>query len=142
MKGVLLAISVIFTFSGCCEYKVIQRFSLANGVSVEILRETEWEHSPILFYTVRESGSVRVPRTFFDTAGDEELQMIDSDKGVVGFVLTSAPSDVVILFDQTTGESWPQTLGEESTEAALSRGERMLLVLQAAFPRREFVLKN
>lgn len=142
MKGALFAIGVIFTLSGCGEYKVIQRFPLANGMSVEILQETEWEHSPMLFYTVRERGSVRVPRTFFDTTGDEDLQIIESGKGVVGFVLRSAPSDVVILFDQATGESWPRKLGNESTEAALNRGERMLLVLQAAFPRREFVLKN
>ncbi len=134
MKGVLLAISVIFTLSGCGEYKVIQRFPLANGVSVEILQETEWEHSPMLFYTVREHGSVRVPRTFFDTAGDEELQMIESGKGVVGFVLTSAPSDVVILFDQTTGESWPRTLGNEPTRQRSAGASECFRSFKPLFP--------
>lgn len=142
MKGVLLAISVIFTLSGCGKYKVIQRFPFANGVSVEILQEREWEYAPKLFYTVRAHGSVRVPATFFDAVGDERLQMIDSGKGVAGFVPTSDPASVLILLDLTTGESWPRTLENESAEAACTRGERMLGVLRAIFPRQEFVLKN
>lgn len=141
-KVVLLAISVLFTLSGCGKYKVVQRFPLANGVSVDILQETEWEYSPKLFYIVRERGSVRVPATFFDEVGDERLQMIDSGKGVVGFVLASDPASVVILLDPATGESWPRALENESAEAARTRGEGMLGVLRAIFPRQEFVLKN
>ena len=85
---------------------------------------------------------MRVPATFFDAVDDERLQMIDSGKGVAGFVPTSDPANVLILLDLTTGESWPRTLENESAEAARTRGERMLGVLRAIFPRQEFVLKN
>jgi hypothetical protein len=139
---VLLAISGIFALSGCGEYKVIQRFPLANGLSVDILQEREWEYAPKLFYTVRAHGSVRVPATFFDAVGDERLQMIDSGKGVVGFVPTSAPASVWILLDPAAGESWPRILENESAEAARMRGERMLEVLRVIVPGQKFVLKN
>jgi len=73
---------------------------------VDILQEKAWEYSPKLFYTVREHDAVRVPPTFFDVVGSGELRMMDSGKGVVGLVLKSEPSSVVILFDQRTRESW------------------------------------
>ncbi|MBN8708783.1 MAG: hypothetical protein BGO12_12650 [Verrucomicrobia bacterium 61-8] len=135
-------IGVIFIFSGCDKPRVTQRFPLASGVSIDILEETEWEYSPKLLYTVREHDAVRVQPTFFDVVGSEELRMMDSGKVVVGFVRTSEPSSVVILFDQRTRESWPGGPAGESREEAHERGERMLGVLREAFPHEGLILKN
>jgi len=141
-SAALWVIGVIFILAGCDKPRMTQRFPLGSGGSVDILQEKAWEYSPKLFYTVREHDAVRVPPTFFDVVGSGELRMMDSGKGVVGLVLKSEPSSVVILFDQRTRESWPRGLAGESREEARERGERMLGVLREAFPHEGLILKN
>lgn len=139
-----LALMALFSTSSCGDkQEVIARIKFSAGGEILLLRDYYYENAEKYYYQVTTNGETRVPVTFMCAGSDSNklrFELVPGKQGdVFAIIEHQRPSDVLMLYDSRSGESWPRGLPSDSFEDKRTKGLEMLKQLQEEKP--EPVLK-
>ena len=139
-----LALMALLSASSCGDkQEVIARIKFPAGGEIQVLRDYYYENAEKYYYQVTTNGETRVPVTFMCAGGDSSklrFELVPGEQGDVFALLEhQRPSEVLMLYDSRSGESWPRGLPSDSFEDKRTKGLEMLKQLQGEKP--EPVLK-
>lgn len=131
MKKDYFVLLVLLILCGCGARESVEIIKLPENYLLQVEADRSWEYQQPLYYSINKDNVQCVPLTFFGVAEDgRQLSLIQSKQRVVGFAQQNEPTRVVILFNITTGESWPHARPNEQAADTRRRGESMLDVLK------------
>ncbi|MBU50616.1 MAG: hypothetical protein CL920_18210 [Deltaproteobacteria bacterium] len=116
---------------------------------IEIHSPSFNEVNKVLMYRVRAAGVIVSPMTFFGGTSigrrlsKDSFVLYKAKQGkLVAIALKDRANHILASYDFSTGETWPRKAYAESIHHAQKRGERMLSILQKAYPSKPFKLGN
>jgi hypothetical protein len=116
----------------------IAKLEISAGREILILSDYYYENDRKYYYQVIANGETKVPPTFICTGGDPNKLRFEilpgKQREIVAVVESQKPSEVVILHDFVSGETWPHALPSESSEEHKSKGLKLLQKLQPEKP--------
>jgi hypothetical protein len=96
----------------CQQYHVLADLDAGSNRNIKITGPSCWELQQPLYYEVRDNGVVVSPKFFFDanTIQDRRYALVFAqDKSLVGVLdMTTAPPELVAVYDFESGDSWPR----------------------------------
>lgn len=127
---ILFCIWLFISLALPCQPTRIKNIDVGNNRSVSIYEECGWlEISALIYYDAREAGNVIVPISAIDYYGLEEIDKFSfeiiyaEEQSLVGIYDSSDPySDLFIIVDFKTGESWPRPGDRYEVSVARERG--------------------
>jgi hypothetical protein len=134
-----LALLVLISASSCAGKKyTVVKLGGPRQTEIHILTDYYYENDRKYYYYVVTNGETKVPTTFICTGGDPEklrFQVLPGGQGdVLGVIETQKPTEVLILYDPISSDSWPHAVPSESFEETRNRGLRLLQKVQAESP--------
>lgn len=130
-----LVLGVCGLLTGCEDPKQQRAFSLPNGRVLTVFIQQSWEIRQEYYYSVSRNGRPFVPLTYITAVENTDLRVVDSGEGVVALVQIAQPSEVVILVDTVTGQSWSFATGSDFQRKHGRMGKNCSLPYRFTMPR-------
>ena len=133
--GLVFALAVLSTALSCRGKRYeVARLKISTGEEVLIQTDYYYENNRKYYYDVLAKGTTKVPTTFICAGGDPDklrFEIVPGRGSVIAVVESRRPTEVLMLYDSGTGESWPHAQPAESSEDQKNKGLKLLQKLMA-----------
>lgn len=145
----VLAIALVAVFAlnaGCSRYRDVAKLDLGDDFVCKVRIADELEPTDPCFYIITKASKVVVPLTYIAGYSEGSVPtftiLSSDDRQYIGLVTKERPSDILMLFDKHTLESWPRAGDRELPSEVALRGDRLLASLIAGAKRRDLKLRQ
>ena len=127
---ILLGLLLPLFATSCADKEVLKSFRLKNGQTLNIYADMWLDKGRCVYYLIKKGKQEIVPISVIDSIGPNgkyKFTLYQSNDGNLIAVSTEEyPTELIIIHDFETGESWPYIGFSEDSDSAYKRGEKLL----------------